>query len=110
MNTLKGFSLPYQKYLWLPLVILSILSVVLSSTAILFAYYSKITIDYAIINHKDFPLYASILVGLLLLQLVGQMVNHYLKVYYQNKLYGAIQQDYFHLLLNGAYQQVKNAF
>lgn len=107
MNTLKGFSLPYQKYLRLPLVILSILSVVLSSTAILFAYYSKITIDYAIINHKDFPLYASILVGLLLLQLVGQMVNHYLKVYYQNKLYGAIQQDYFHLLLNGAYQQVK---
>lgn len=107
MNLLRRFSLPYKKYIQLPLVILSVLSALLSSTAILFAYFSKITIDYAIKGHKDFYLFAALLVFLLLLQLFGQMTNHYLKTYYQNKLYGKIQKDYFEALINGYYQQVK---
>ncbi|MDY0210784.1 MAG: ABC transporter ATP-binding protein [Acholeplasma sp.] len=107
MNVLRAFSMPYHKYLRMPLIILSLFSVVLSSSAVLFALLSKTTIDYAIKNHDDFHLYALLLIVVLMIQLFAQMINHYLRVYYQNKFYIKLQQDYFKTLLNGHYQLVR---
>ena len=93
------FLKPYKKYLIIPLVFLSILAVIMSMTAIAFAYFSKDAIDSANGQSDVFIVYAIVLVGLLLIRLISSAINSYYKAFVSNQLYKRIQKDYFSKLL-----------
>lgn len=107
MTKLDVFIKPYQKQIRRPLIWLSLLSVIMSLTAVLFAYISKLAIDEAIASGDDFFLYATILVGILAIQLAAQSISHYYKAYAQAKLYESIQQDYYRHLMHGIIKDIQ---
>ncbi|PKK87357.1 MAG: hypothetical protein CVV63_01305 [Tenericutes bacterium HGW-Tenericutes-8] len=107
MNKFNAFLKPYQKQIRLPLVLLSVLSIVMSLSAVIFAYMSKLAIDEAFNSGDRFFFYAVILVLILLAQLLAQALNHYYKAYVHNKLYERIQKDYYQHLLSGVLPDVQ---
>ena len=73
-----------NKHLKYPILILSLLSLVLSLTAILFAFFSKETIDSAIAGNDSLFLISAIIIsGIIFIQIIVQRFNAYLKTYYQ---------------------------
>lgn len=101
MKDLKRFIKPYLKFVTIPLVLLSLLSIVMSLTAVSFAFFSKSTIDAAIGGDESFKSFAVILISILFVQLSAQSSTHYYKVHFQNKLYKRMQKDYYKYLLYG---------
>ena len=90
----------HNKHLKYPILILSSLSLVLSLTAILFAFFSKETIDSAInLNNQLFLISAIILASLILIQIIAQGVNSYLKTYYQGQTNISYKERLFQKIL-----------
>ena len=107
MTKLNAFLKPYQKLIKLPLVLLSVVSVIMSLSAVVFAYMSKLAIDEAFNRGNRFFIYATILVSILVIQLSAQAFNHYYKAYVHNKLYEQNQKDYYDHLLKGVLLDVQ---
>ncbi|MDO9628261.1 MAG: ABC transporter ATP-binding protein [Acholeplasmataceae bacterium] len=89
-----------NKHLKYPIFILSLLSLVLSLTAILFAFFSKETIDSAVsANEELFIISAVILTSLIIVQIICQGLNAYLKTYYQGQTNIIFKDQLFNKIL-----------
>ena len=86
MNKKRAQSWLYQQhtYLRFPLLLLSFLNIVLSLTALFFAFYSKETIDAAIAGNQDrFVMYAIIIRSIMVVNLLFLALNQYFRVSYK---------------------------
>ncbi len=89
-----------HRYLLKPVWLLSILSLIMSLTAIFFAFYSRETIDYAILgNSRSFLISALIISGILLLQIIASALNQHFKVYYLGLSRKALKKKLFQKLI-----------
>jgi ATP-binding cassette subfamily B protein len=84
----------------LPIIFLSFLSLVLSLTAILFAYFSKEVIDQAILSNMNLFIKYSIIISLILvIQILASALNHYLKIYYMARLENKLRRKLFNKIV-----------
>lgn len=89
-----------HRYLKLPLISLSLISLVLSLLAIFFAYYSKDVINAALDSNRErFILFAAIITSLIVLNLILTSINNYLTIYYKSKVSKKLKSTYFEKLL-----------
>ena len=68
-------------------VILSLIHTVLGLTAIFFAFYSRETVDSALLNrNQDFLFYAILISSIMVINLIFQSLNHYLQMKYMMEI------------------------
>lgn len=93
-----------------PLFILSLLQLIMSLTAIFFAFFSRETIDTAIesTESSNFIIYAVILGSLLLIQLISSTITPYIKTSYQVKLENNLKSHMFQRLLISKLKETQN--
>ncbi len=107
MRIIPTFFKPYSAFIKKPVILLSLSSIVMSITAVSFAYYSKTTIDYAVDKNDQFYKYGVLLIFILVTQLLFQTFSYYYKSYAYNKLYSMLFKDYYQVLIRGDYQTLK---
>lgn len=95
---------PYYKKFIKPLSLLSVFSIILSSTAILFAYLSKLAIDTYTDSSKLFT-YGSSLVIVMLVQVLLSAFNQYYKAKSTYQLEDIMRQDLYQKLLKSKIEQ-----
>ena len=94
----------HHKYLKLPLLWLSIINILLSLTAIFFAFYSKETIDAAINNEqRKFLIYAMIIGSIMVLNLLALAANQYYKVMYKALIDKNLKNQLFKKIIKANY-------
>lgn len=98
---------PYQKNSVLPLSLLSLYSLILSTTAVLFAYISKLAIDTYTESNKLF-LYGSLLVIIMVIQVLLSAYNQFYKSKVTYQLEDVIRKDLFHKILKGRLKDTEN--
>ena len=102
------FLKKFKRYIYLQVLLLSLLSLISSGASIFFAIYSKFAIDYAIAqNMREFWKYATILMLIIGSQLIIAALNHFLSSLFSSKLYLKLSQDVYHQLLLSEYDSVK---
>ncbi len=102
------FFRKFKRYIYLQVILLSILSLISSAASIFFAIYSRFAIDYAIAQNLElFWRYAGILMLIIGSQIVVAALNHFLSNLFASKLYLRLSQDVFHQLLHSSYESVK---
>lgn len=90
-----------HKYLKKPIIFLSILSLITSLTAVFFAYFSKETIDAAVLGDEPkFFFYAIIISSILLLQIIASAVNQYARAYYVGYANKTLKQSLFSKMIH----------
>jgi ATP-binding cassette, subfamily B, bacterial len=95
----------HNQHLKNPILILSLLSLILSLTAILFAFFSKETIDSAIASNDTlFLISALIITGIILIQIIAQGFNSYLKTYYQGQTNVKFKDQLFNKVLKSKFK------
>lgn len=94
---------PYQSKIRTPLSILSVFSLVLSFTAIGFAYLSKLAID-TYTNQSKLFLYGGLLILIMVIQVGLTAYNQYYKAKASYQLEGALRQHLFQKLLKAKIQ------
>ncbi|MDX9691764.1 MAG: ABC transporter ATP-binding protein [Acholeplasmataceae bacterium] len=105
----KKWIIKNHKYLKWPLVWLSIISMVLSLTAIFFAFYSRETIDAVIDNELNkFMVYAIIIGGIMLINLIFLALNQYFKVVYKAKVDLTLKNQLFKKIILAEYDATKD--
>lgn len=95
-----------NRYLKFPIIILSFLSVIMSLTAIFFAFFSKSTIDAAVA--QDNPLFirsAIIISSILALQLTASAINQYARVYYLGYTNKRLKNSLFKKILKSKFTE-----
>ena len=91
-------------YLKLPILWLSTINVILSLTAIFFAFYSKETIDAAINGEQNqFLMYAIIIGSIMLINLLALAANQYYKVIYKAQVDKKLKDKLFKKLMKANY-------
>lgn len=95
---------PYYKKFIKPLSLLSVFSLILSSTAIIFAYVSKLAIDAYTDSNKLF-LYGALLIVIMLIQVLLSSYNQYYKASSTYRLEDTMRHDLFQKLLKGKIEQ-----
>lgn len=99
----------HHKYLKFPLFLLSFISLVLSLTAIFFAFYSRETIDAVIDNELNkFMWYAIIIGSIMLINLIFLALNQYYKVVYKAKIDQRLKNQLFKKILLAEYHATKD--
>ncbi|MFU8787159.1 MAG: ABC transporter ATP-binding protein, partial [Candidatus Izemoplasmataceae bacterium] len=82
----KRWLIKKHAFLKWPLVWLVLMSMILSATAVIFAYFSKLTLDAAQARHvNNFILGSILIVSILVFQLVFKALYNYLMVFYKGK-------------------------
>jgi ATP-binding cassette subfamily B protein len=94
---------PYQKRIFPPLTLLSVFSLILSLTAIVFAYVSKLAID-AYMDGSLLFLYGSILIVIMVIQVLLSAYNQYYKAGVTYRLEGQMREDLYQKILKGKLQ------
>jgi ATP-binding cassette, subfamily B, bacterial len=83
-----------------PIILLSCLSLILSLTAILFAFFSKQTIDAAIDGQQSLFITSAIIISsILLIQIITTGINQYLRTYYLGQTNVKIKKSLFSKIL-----------
>ena len=93
-----------------PLVILSVLQLIMSLTAIFFAFFSRETVDEALKSTESikFMISAIVLGSLLLIQLLSSTLTPYIKTMYQVKLENNLKSSIFNQLLKTKLKDTNN--
>lgn len=94
---------PYQKRIVPPLTLLSVFSLILSLTAIVFAYLSKLAID-AYTDGSLLFLYGTLLVIIMVIQVLLSAYNQYYKASVTYQLEGQLREDLYQKILTGKLQ------
>ncbi len=90
-------------------VILSFIHTVLGLTAIFFAFYSRETVDSALLNrNQDFLFYAILISSIMLINLIFQSLNHYLRMKYMMEIDMDIKNQMFKKILKTEYVELEN--
>ncbi len=104
-NQALRFLLSHHRYLKRPMLGLVFLSVVLSTTAVLFAYLSKLVIDSAVENNlAQFWLYTLFIVLVMAVQVSFNAVQKYLQVYTKSVVDRKLKDRLYKHLLRKEYQ------
>ncbi|MCR3905950.1 MAG: ABC transporter ATP-binding protein/permease [Tenericutes bacterium] len=99
-SSTKLFISKNMKGLKVPIILLSCLSLILSLTAILFAFFSKQTIDAAVDGQQSLFLTSAIIISsIIVLQIVTSGVNQYLRTYYLGQSNIQIKKSLFSKIL-----------
>jgi ATP-binding cassette subfamily B protein len=105
----KKWLIKNHTYLKWPLVWLSLMSIVLSLTAIFFAFYSRETIDAVIDNElSKFTWYAFIIGGIMIINLIFLALNQYFKVVYKAKVDLRLKNQLFKKIILAEYDETKD--
>lgn len=109
-NTMFSWLKQKQIKLKKPLIILSLLQLIMSLTAIFFAFFSRETIDTALEStaSSKFVIYAIVLGSLLLIQLISSTITPYTKTSYQVKLENNLKSQMFNRLLTSKLKETQN--
>ena len=100
-NSTKAWLYKKHRFLKGPLTALVLMSAVLSATAVLFAYFTKLTLDGAQLRHaSQFMLGAIVVVSILVFQLVFRAIYHYLMAYYRAFTDKAIKNNLYHEIIH----------
>ena len=92
-----------------PIVLLSFIGLVLSLTAIFFAYFSKETIDSAILGDDSrFVKYAIVISLIMLVNLVFTILNSYYKVYYKSLTEKRLKKQIFNKIIKAKPKHTSN--
>lgn len=90
-----------------PLIILVVLSAVLSLTAVLFAYLTKVTLDsVAARDGTRFVMGAVLLVSVLLAQILFKSLHRYLSVYYRTRTDNVLKRRFYQGFLSTRHQML----
>ena len=93
---------PYLKF---PILFLSLLSLIMSLTAIFFAFFSRETIDAAVSGNQSVFIQSAIIISsILLLQLIASALNQYARVYYLGYTNKKLKNKIFTNLLKAKYK------
>lgn len=99
----------HHKYLRFPLFLLSFISLVLSLTAIFFAFYSRETIDAVIDNELNkFMWYAIVIGSIMVVNLIFLALNQYYKVIYKARVDQRLKNQLFKKILLAEYNTTKD--
>ncbi|MFU8793649.1 MAG: ABC transporter ATP-binding protein [Acholeplasmataceae bacterium] len=99
----------HQKNLIKPLIILSFIGVILSLSAIFFAFYSKETVDAILADNQSLFISSAIVIAsIMMINLIGSTLNHYLKVYYKAQSEKSLRKIIFKKLLIKDQREIDN--
>lgn len=96
----------HNRHLKLPIIILSLLSLIMSLTAIFFAFYSKETIDAAVSHDTELLIKSAIIISsILALQLIASAINQFARVYYLGYTNKKLKNDLFKKILKSKFTE-----
>jgi ATP-binding cassette, subfamily B, bacterial len=96
----------HHRYLRIPILFLSLLSLIMSLTAIFFAFFSKETIDAAVNQNEHLFFWSALIISsILALQLISSAINQYARVYYLGYTNKKLKNELFSQLLKS---KIKN--
>lgn len=91
------------------LIILIVLALIMSLSAIFFAYYSKSAIDEAIISTGQQFIFYAVLIGvIMLINIITTTISQYLKAYYKSQTDQKLKSKLFEHLMHADLQEVGN--